>query len=360
MSLGAYGWTEARELGFGPQRERRWEPARVVCELRRKFYAVWTDSGESLAECGGGFFHEADGPADFPTVGDWVAIERRTGGGRVDIRAVLPRTSKFSRKAAGEAEREQLLAANLDTLFLVAGLDRNFNVARLQRFLVAAAEGGVRPVILLNKTDLKPDAPRVAEELAAEVNGVPVVLTSATTRRGLKHLQTTYLLPGRTVAFVGSSGVGKSSLVNVLLREEAMPTAEVREKDSKGRHTTTRRELVVCPGGALLIDTPGLRELQPWEAEAGLAEAFADIVALATRCRFGRCRHQTEPGCAVQAALATGALTPERLEAYRKLEAEQAARVVRPLRPGAVANKPGWRRQGEPGARGRRWSSADD
>lgn len=343
MSLTDYGWTEALGREFAAQAVAGWEPARVVCELRRNFYAVQLESGEYLGECGGGFFHVARRAEQFPAIGDWVAVERRDEGSRVHIRAVLPRRTKFSRRAAGTEEVEQIVAANVDTVFLVSGLDHNYNPRRIQRFVVAARESGAEPVILLNKSDLVEDGNALMAEVAAAVPGVPVYLTSAQTRKGLKALQANYALPGRTLAFVGSSGAGKSSLVNALLKEEALPVGDVRERDSKGRHTTTRRELVLTPSGALLIDTPGLRELQLWDADVAVEETFPDIAQWALRCRFSNCRHDTEKGCAVLAAITAGELTTERLEAYRKLRNEADARASRKKKPSALASKPGWR-----------------
>lgn len=345
MTLAELGWHDAQAHAFAAHAAAGLEPARVVCELRRNFYAVHTAAGEVLAECRSGFFHRARTPEQFPAVGDWVAVRRRPDTTRVDLETVLPRRTKFSRRAAGTEEIEQIIAANIDTVFLVSGLDQNLNPRRVQRFLVAARESGADPVVILNKADVCPDADAMRRDIMALVPGVPVYITCATTRKGLKALAAAYALPGRTLAFVGSSGVGKSSLINSLLRDpDALPTAEVREKDSKGRHTTARRELLSTPTGALVIDTPGMRELQLWGVEDGVGEAFADIAELALRCRFSDCRHGTEPGCAVRAALATGALLPARLEAYLKLKAERLARRPALRKPGALASKPGWRR----------------
>ncbi len=347
MTLADFGWNAALAQTFAPHAAAGWEPARVVCELRRNFYAVQTESGEILGECGGGFFHHARTPDQFPVVGDWVAVKRREGEARADLHAVLPRKTKFSRRAAGSEEIEQIVAANIDTVFLVSGLDRNFNPKRIQRFLVAALDSGAQPVVILNKSDVCADADAVRREIEILVPGVPVCITSTHTRKGLKSLAATYALSGRTLAFIGSSGAGKSSLINALVRDadNALPTAEVREKDSKGRHTTTRRELVLTPSGALVIDTPGMRELQLWGVEDGVEEAFPDIHALALRCRFTDCGHTNEPGCAIRVALASGDLPIERLENYRKLKAEKKARQPLDKKPSAVAHKPGWRKK---------------
>lgn len=347
MTLDTLGWSEFWARAFVPHAAAGLEPARVVCELRRNFYAVQTAGGEVLAECGGGFFHVARQPDQFPAVGDWVAVRRRDSEPRADLHAVLPRRTKFSRRAAGTEGIEQIVAANVDTVILVGGLDRNFNPRRIQRFLVAAKESGATAVIVLNKSDACAEPEVMCRHVEGLVPGVPVIVTSARTRRGLKALTAAYARPGQTLVFIGSSGVGKSSLINALMRDQGLPTAEVREKDSKGRHTTTRRELVVMPSGALLIDTPGIRELQLWSAEDGLEEAFSDLVALAAQCRFGRCTHQGEPGCAVEEAIQRGAFPRERFENYLKLKAEQASTKPKRRKPGALADKPGWRRPPE-------------
>jgi ribosome biogenesis GTPase len=326
MTLAQLGWTPAFALAFAPHAAAGLEPGRVVCELRRKFYGVRTPAGETLAQCAGKFFHDTAATADFPAVGDWVAIRARPGEpGRAELHAVLPRQTKFSRCAAGDDPIEQVIAANIDTILLVSGLDRNHNPARLQRFLAAARTSGAEPVIVLNKSDLADDPEATRRQVERLLPGVAVILTSAETRTGLKELRA-YARPGRTLALVGSSGVGKSTLINALARDDALPTAEVREKDSKGRHTTTRRELVLAPSGALIIDTPGLREINLWEAGEGVESAFAEIAALAKTCRFTNCRHGTEPGCAVVAALAAGTLTAERWQDYQRLRGEKSAR----------------------------------
>lgn len=350
MTLADFGWNDFFAGAFAQHAAAGLEPARVVCELRRKFYAVQTASGETLAECGGGFFHHARTPDQFPAVGDWVAVRQRPGESRADLHALLPRRNKFSRRAAGSEEIEQIVAANIDTVFLVSGLDRNFNPKRIQRFLVAAKESGAEAVVILNKADLCDAPEKVRAEVEVLVPGVPVFITSTTTRKGLKALATAYVRRGQTLAFIGSSGVGKSSLINSLLRDDALPIGEVREKDSKGRHTTTRRELVVTPSGALVIDTPGMRELQLWGIDEGVDDAFAEIKALAVQCRFSDCTHGNEPGCAVRAAIERGELPRARYESYRKLKQEQAASTPALRKPSALASKPGWNRRAE-GAR---------
>lgn len=326
MSLEDFGWNSTWQDTFDPHAAAGLVPARVVCELRRKFYAVQLADREALAECSPGFFHDARRVDQWPAVGDWVGVTERPGetDRRVDIQVVLPRRTKFSRRAAGAEEIEQIVAANIDTVFLVSGLDLNFNPARLQRFLVAARESGAAPVVILNKADLHPDPLGVKHEIAPLIPGVPILVTSARRRSGLPALRA-FARRGHTLAVIGSSGVGKSSLINRLVGEAEMPVGDVREKDSKGRHTTTRREIVVTSSGALIIDTPGMRELQLWGIEDGIDEAFADIAALATTCKFTNCSHTNEPGCAVRAAVAGGDLAAGRLATYAKLKTESLA-----------------------------------
>ena len=301
-----------------------------------------TRDGERLARVSGRLRHAASGRADFPAVGDWVAIETPDGGGDASasarltsasyggtsrIRAVLPRTSRFSRRAAGNPTEEQVVAANIDIVFLVSGLDNDFNPRRIERYLVTAWESGASPVILLNKADLVEDAAAMVDEVSALAQGVPVHALSATHPDVLADAIDRvrgYLTRGRTGALLGSSGVGKSSIANALLGEARLRTHEVRESDSRGRHTTTGRQLVLLPGGGILIDTPGMRELQLWDTGEAVAGAFADIEALAEDCRFRDCRHRGEPGCAVTAAVAAGMLPEVRLESFRKLQDEQA------------------------------------
>jgi len=320
LELEKLGWTSSLEEAFVAFASAGLVPGRVAA-AHTHLYRVLTRAGDWLAEVTGRLRHEARGPEDFPAVGDWVALKPRPGEERAQVHAVLPRKSAFVRKAAGSTTEPQVLAANVDTVFLVAGLDHDFNPRRIERALVLAWESGASPVVLLNKADLGGDLEALRLEMEAAAPGVPVHVVSGRRGDGMDALEP-YLAPGRTVALLGSSGVGKSTLVNRLLGEDRQPTAEVRPHDQRGRHTTTYGELIVLPEGAVLVDTPGLREIQLWATEEGLAGAFEDVARVARGCRFRDCRHRGEPGCAVQEAVAAGELAPERLESHRKLEAE--------------------------------------
>jgi ribosome biogenesis GTPase / thiamine phosphate phosphatase len=299
------------------------EPGRVAVQHRGSWEVV-TERGESLVEITGRLYHDAE-PGELPVVGDWVGLR----DGLIDV--VLPRTSKFSRKTPWTEISEQVLVANVEVAFLVMGLDeRDYNVRRLERYLTTAWEGGAEPVIVLNKSDLATDLEAQVAETESIAFGVPVHAVSAETGEGVEELRR-HLCGNRTAALLGSSGVGKSSLINRLLGEERLRIADVRS-DGRGRHTTTHRELVAVPGGGVIIDTPGLRELQLWETDEGLDQAFVDVAELVLQCRFADCEHRTEPGCAIKAALADGSLSTERWESYLKLQRE-LARLERKLDP---------------------------
>jgi ribosome biogenesis GTPase len=295
-------------------------PARVAREERSAYFLL-SQHGELLGDLCGRLRHDAQSPAELPAVGDWVAVSARPAEGKATIRAVLPRKSRFLRKAPGGRTEEQVIAANMDTVFLVSGLDADFNVRRIERYLTLAWESGGQPVIVLNKADLCGDVPSRVAEAEASAMGTPVHAVSAARPEGLEALQS-YLAIGRTAVFLGSSGVGKSTIINALLGDERLKTAEVRESDGRGKHTTTRRELIMLPGVGLVIDTPGLRELQLWADEEAVGRTFEDIEALARQCRFTDCAHAREPGCAVRAALETGGLSLGRWKSYVKLQRE--------------------------------------
>ncbi|PZV07892.1 MAG: ribosome small subunit-dependent GTPase A [Leptolyngbya sp.] len=315
------GWSTTCDRAFAPWAEAGFEAGRVALE-HRGAYRLLTLDGELIAEIVGQFRHQAEDIQTFPAVGDWVVMQRQDEGAHAVIHAVLPRQSEFVRKAAGGKTEGQVVAANIDTVFLVTGLDGDFNLRRIERYLVAAWESRATPVIVLNKADACLDLDELVDQVESIAFGVPVHAVSAATGAGLEQLEP-YLAPGQTVALIGSSGVGKSTLTNHFLGSQQQTTQAVRDDDSRGRHTTTGRHLLPLPSGALLIDTPGMRELQLWTTSEGLEATFADIEALAEDCRFKDCRHQGEPGCAVEVAIAAGDLERDRLHSYHKLQREQ-------------------------------------
>jgi ribosome biogenesis GTPase len=293
-----------------------------VIAQRRKFWRIAGAFGECWAEASGKLRLAAEEGVEWPAVGDWVVADVREAGGSALILEVLPRRSRFVRKMAGKKIAEQVLAANVDTALLVSALDGDFNPRRVERYLAQCWEARAKPVIVLNKADACDDASDKAGEIERIAPGTEVYVISARTGQGMEGIEK-FLAPGQTVVLLGSSGVGKSTIANRLLGEMKQCVQPVREGDSRGRHTNTVRALYVLPGGALLMDTPGLRELQLWDAAEGVSHTFADIDALAAECRFGDCTHEGEPGCAVQAALNAGTLEEARLENRRKLLREQ-------------------------------------
>ncbi len=321
MSLTGWGWNSHFETLWQRGNRKSTVPARVVRQ-QREFWRVAGDFRECWASASGKLRLAADDGADWPAVGDWVAAEVHGKDTTAVIQEVLARRSKFVRKSPGKKVEEQVIAANVDTALLLSALDGDFNPRRVERYLAQCWESGARPVIVLNKADACDQARGKAAEMQRVAAGTAVCVVSARTGQGFGELQE-FLCPGHTLVLLGSSGVGKSTMANRLLGQTVQDVQAVRDGDSRGRHTTTTRELFVLPGGALLMDTPGLREMQLWDADSGVAQVFGDIDLLAAKCRFGDCCHEAEPGCAVRAALSTGRLDPARVENRRKLLREQ-------------------------------------
>ena len=323
MRLTDLGWDAAWALAFEPWTVRAHvQPGRVAIEFNY-LYRVYLDVGEADAVLAGRLKHTATSRGDLPAVGDWVVVRRRPDADRAAISAVLPRRTKFSRRMAGHVTDEQVVAANVTVVFITMGLDADFNLRRLERYLLMARESGASPVVLLTKPDRAVDLAGQAAAVAATVGDVPVHVISPKRGEGLEQLAA-YLTRGHTAALLGSSGVGKTTIINRLMGDDARRTRDVRTSDSRGRHTTTHRELVVLPGGGLIIDTPGMRELQLWDGSDAVSETFDDIETLARGCRFTDCRHRGEPRCAVKAAIDAGTLAAARLESYLKLQDELA------------------------------------
>ena len=318
-TLTELGWDEALAEQFAEHAAAGLQPGRVAVQ-HRGAYDVLTEDGELRCDVAGRLYEESSSGADLPAVGDWVAVLSRPDEQAGTIQHVLPRRTKFSRKTAWQATEEQVVAANVDVVFIVTSANEELNLRRLERYLILARESGAEPVVLVTKSDLAKDVGAAVAAVASVAFDIPVHALSSKTGEGLEAVRAR-LGPGVTAALLGSSGVGKSTLVNRLVGEELLATREIRD-DGRGRHTTTRRELVQLPNGALVIDTPGMRELQLWVADEGLEEAFADVTSLFERCRFSDCSHESEPGCAVKEALADGSLAPERWESYLRLQAE--------------------------------------
>jgi ribosome biogenesis GTPase len=325
--LEQYGWTSFFAAQFRRFSGAGHVPARVTWGSKSAFRLAG-EAGEFEARAGGKLWRRGQ----WPVTGDWVAAR----GGLIE--AVLPRRTQVVRKAAGTETAVQVLAANVDVLFVVTGLDGDFNLRRIERYLLLARESGAEPVIVLNKVDLAADVAAPVEETRRSAPGVPVIAASALTGAGVDRLLD-LIAPGRTAALLGSSGAGKSTLINRLLGEKRREVAAVRPSDSRGRHTTTDRQLLILPGGQLLMDLPGLREIQLWGAGDGVDSAFGDLAELARGCRFRDCRHMTEPGCAVRAAVEAGELDPARVDNYGKMTRELEALEL----PAALAEKRRWK-----------------
>jgi len=332
-ALDELGWDAGWASAFEQLHEENLIPARVAAQ-HRGAYEVWTADGDLRARAAGRLYYEHEVGAPVPAVGDWVGVQDAT------ITSILPRRSAFIRKRAGLGSDEQVLAANVDAAFLLAGLDDDFSLRRLERYITTAWDSGAQPIVVLTKADLCDDVEDAMLQVESVAIGVPVHPISNVTGIGIDELASQSLRPGHTVVLLGSSGVGKSTLLNRLAGTELMRTAAI-AANGTGRHTTTHRELVRLPDGALVIDTPGLRELQFWDGDVGAA--FEDIEGLAAECRFRDCAHAREPGCAVLGAVDNGTLSLDRLRSWRKFQRELesiAARTDHRLR---VARKKRWK-----------------
>ena len=321
MGLTKLGWNAERDEQFAPHRAKGLIPARVAVEDKH-FYRVWTAEAELSAQVTGKFIHESRRDHSvLPKVGDWVAIKLVPNEEKALIQAILPRRTQLSRKMTGRDAAEQILAANIETVFLVTAADPTFNAARLERMLVMAHDSGARPVVVLNKIDLCDDLDTKLAEAARVAGDALVLAACALTGRGVKKLSA-LIKPGDTVVFIGTSGVGKSSLINRLYGEDIQATVEVRKQDAKGRHTTSWREMIFLPKGGVVIDTPGMREFHIWAAGEGAKETFPEIEALSMGCHFRDCTHTKAKDCAVLAALAAETLPRERYDSFVKLQLE--------------------------------------
>ena len=342
MNLTSIGWNSFFENHFETYRSQNFTAGRIAVEHKER-YEIYTEHGELSGEITGKFRFEAERREDFPAVGDWVVMHVIPDDRFALIHAVLPRKTKFSRKVAGSTTEEQIIAANIDTVFIVSGLDEDFNLRRIERYLLMSEESGADAVVLLNKADLCSDAQEKYEAVRAVAPAAPVHILSALHHQGMDQIRS-HIATGKTASLLGSSGVGKSTIINALIGNAVQTVQEVREESGKGKHTTTRRELFILPGGGILIDTPGMRELQLWSGSDSLGNTFEDIESLARQCRFRDCKHEAEPGCAVRAALDDGSLDPGRFRNYIKMQKEIRYLALRQDANAARAEKLRWKK----------------
>jgi ribosome biogenesis GTPase len=342
MDLASFGWSEFFESRFKLYEDHGYTAGRVALE-HKNFYRVYTEDGDVLAELSGKLRHEAANRSDLPVVGDWVAVRSRPEGDRAMIHAVLPRRTSFARKTAGSRTVEQIVGANIDTVFLLTSLNQDFSLRRIERYLLTAWESGANPIIILSKSDLCERVAETIDEVRSIAGSVTIHAVSVVTGEGLQDIAQ-YFKHGQTVALLGSSGVGKSSLINHLAGIDLLKVQTVREHDDRGRHTTTHRELVLLPAGGLVLDTPGMRELQLWDGDESLQLVFDDIEELAGRCYFGDCHHQDEPRCAVREALAAGTIDAGRYESYEKLQKELKYQARRKDKLSEIVEKKKWKK----------------
>ncbi|NDD63631.1 MAG: ribosome small subunit-dependent GTPase A [Acidobacteria bacterium] len=345
-----WGWNSRLDEAFRQFTEPELSPGRVLLEFNQ-FLRVAAPGGEILAEISGKLRHAANSRSEMPAVGDWVVFRRHKTDDRATILAVLPRRSGFARKVKGTKTDQQVIAANIDTVFLVTSLNQDFNLRRIERYLSIARESGADPVILLTKSDLCASTSARLTDVQSIAPDLPVHAISALHQRAdCLAVLSPYLISGHTIALIGSSGVGKSTLLNQILGEARQTVSAVRGSDDRGQHTTRHRELIRLPNDTLVIDTPGIREIQLWDVDDGIESTFGDIETLAESCRFSNCQHRSEPGCAVQSAIADGRLAAPRLDNYRKLRDELGHLAER--RRDSTRSGPGAHRRRKPGRPG--------
>ena len=317
INIKKYGFSESFSNGI--LQDNQLTPARILSQ-EKGFYRIISDKGKKLAEVSGKFQFQTTVSSDYPAVGDFVLVNWNESGNSAIIESLLPRKSAFIRKAAGGSQQEQVVAANIDIVFLCMALNNDFNLRRMERYISIAWDSGAMPVVVLTKSDLCDDLEQKLAEVSTISFGVDVLVTTSTEENGYEELLP-FISEGKTIAFIGSSGVGKSTLINRLLGKELLKTNGLRN-DDKGRHTTTHRELFLLPSGGMVIDTPGMREFGMWDNDTGIERTFMDIEQLAAQCKFRNCTHTNEPGCAIQKALTTGKLEINRWQSYQKLKAE--------------------------------------
>lgn len=345
MNLNQLGWNEdfEKELQALEWFDQETYTIGRISKEHKGMYHLLTEKGELLAEVSGKFKFHATEREDFPAIGDWVIVSARFNEGKATIHYVLERKSKFSRKVAGNETVEQIVATNVDTVFLVNALNQDFNIRRIERYLILAWESGANPVIILSKADLCENVDYMIRQVESVAIGVPIHSISSLESQGIDEVKQ-YLSVGNTVALLGSSGVGKSTLINALVGKEIQKVNVIREGDDRGKHTTTHRELIVLKNGGLVIDTPGMREIQLWDVGEGISDTFKDIEELAQMCKFRDCTHNSEPGCGINQAISQGTLTDERFQSYVKLQKELAYLERKQSKKAQIEEKHKWKK----------------